>query len=235
MEVGLEVYNDNSVLQINNSYRNHHMMQKGSYTVTHANGDYSGTLPQGVVYSGRNPFIAIKSSRYIRIVREKSGSTFHFRFIWNEEGSAVPSSWTLDYYVYDALPPTPSAHGIGLQTFDASGYPIFDSGFPPCNVIDMIQQVAIFHPVTSTTRSYNYPIQNLAVAMCQQAYYLLEVSFEAPNGQFIPGTEYYSIRAKTSSGLITTLDTMERNNAGAPGTNARQNNAAYLVIDVTNV
>lgn len=233
MDFGLEVFNDNLVLQINSSYKNHFLMATGTYTVTYANADYSGTLPTGVVYTGRNPFIALKNSRWVRVVRERSGNTFHFRFLWNENGPSVPSSWQLQYYVYDSLPPEPSAHGIGFQTFADDGSPIFDSGRPFCDVVGSIQQTAIFHPVTSTTRQYSYDRNNLAVACCQQAFWILETQFEGPGGTNpVPGTEYYSIRARVAGNTIYTLDTLERNNAGGPGTQSRQNNTMYLVINV---
>lgn len=233
MDFGLEVFNDQFVLQINSSYKNHFLMASGNYTVTYANADYSGTLPEGVRYTGRNPFIALQNPRYVRVVRERSGNNFHFRFLWNENGPGVPSSWVFKYYVFDSLPPEPSAHGIGFQTFDDTGSPIFDSGRPFCNVIGTIQQTAIFHPVNSTTRNYSYDKSNIAVALCQQAFWVLETQIEGPGGTNpVPGTEYYSIRPKISGNTVTTLDTLERNNAGGPGTQSRQNNAMYLIIDV---
>lgn len=236
MDAGLEVTNDLNVLQIGNLYKNYHMMQKGVYQADWRNGDYSGYLPTGVLYSGRNPFIAINNNDYVRYIRDRRpDGTYEFRFIWNgaRDLSQVIS---INYYIYDLLPPVASEHGVGLQTWDDNGVPIFDAAYNPCRILEFIQITAVFPPVGSVTTVKTYDRPNLAVAVCQQAHWILEDYLAVgPGGEEVAVTEYYSVRAITSPNTVTLLDGLERQNTGSPGSQRKWPTGGFMVIDVTGV
>lgn len=122
MPAGLYVLNDDDITQIDSTYRNLHLMRKGSVSFNTA------SMPVASVTGLKaTEVLVVRSTRPIRLAtRTMSGG------LRTESYGANGGSGNLEYWVFDT--PIPGSSDYGLQVFNASSTLVFDSGFPPMTV-----------------------------------------------------------------------------------------------------
>lgn len=140
MPVGLQVFNENNIVQIDSNYRNNALVRAGPY---------SGTSLVTVTVSGQNPLIFFRSEfRTILTDRRQTGSTFTFYFYPRGPGT---------YYIFDV---TSASGGFGLQIFTSSGELAFDSSRNYLRVVALVQLDANY---SNSERFLSVPGKSLAV------------------------------------------------------------------------
>jgi hypothetical protein len=153
MPAGLQVINDNGIVQIDELYRNLVFIQKwtfstgGDHTFTTSAGRFAPTL---VFYSNSVPTIPTAGILLLQSTKNGDGS-----YTYRVNGIG-------EVYLFD-VPPPPAAHGFGLQVFNAQGNIVFDSSTKPMVVRDSRR---FGGPVNFNVGGdyYAYPIQTLSVA-----------------------------------------------------------------------
>jgi hypothetical protein len=158
MPAGLQVWNANDFLQIDETYRNLVLRQKGTVPdggsgVSFAN----GVTPVCCIAPTIGPSGKAAALNGMSIV----GSTY----TWNVSAQA-------DYWVFD-VPPVPPAHGAGLQVKDASGNLVYDSDYAPMRVFKVYTHTpADGTPDGSMVQVDTLPAsQRLAFAQSAAAFY----------------------------------------------------------------
>lgn len=138
MTAGIQILNDNGIVQIDENYRNIHLVYKEVFAT---GGDHTITLsgrgsPVCVLYSTDTQGIAIMETSV-------SGS----QFTWRVNGIG-------EVYIFD-VPPIPSDHGSGLQVFDAAGSCAFDSN------LEVFKPMGL-RPFRAHFDRVDYPLQTIS-------------------------------------------------------------------------
>jgi hypothetical protein len=144
MPVGLTVFNDANILQIDENSLNFGCVAQGTVTLTNAHPAQAGyeSRPNQVrcaditVTGRQNPIIAIKASGPAGVLATtKSGTTVTFRIASIGTPTSNP---TVDYFVFDTNPASPTGAQAGLEIRDASGRVIFHSNFGNMQVVGAV-------------------------------------------------------------------------------------------------
>lgn len=129
IDAGLQVNNINNFIQIDSTFTNAVLRKSGETTVGYINNisfmDFEAELP---LFFFRNESNAYVGSRIMKT------SENNYRVYFNIDGYAgIP---TIQYYIFDLVPPTLQKSNFGLQVFDEQGKPVFDSNAYYCNFVD---------------------------------------------------------------------------------------------------
>ena len=131
MPVGLEVYNDSGVYQIDGSAPNYMLKASGSGTCNTAQttGGRTRYYTTIAVTSSEAPLIALGNTSHRMLVYavSVSGSTWTFMIVSSTNGA------TFNYYVFDKNV-TPSGT-VGLEVYNASGALLYKSGGKPLRIV----------------------------------------------------------------------------------------------------
>lgn len=141
MPTGFQVINDNGYLQIDETFKNMVLVQKGTVTLAKVNG--VGTLPyQQAAYAAiaypvisRQPVLALRSNALACYLANNNGFT-----VYGSEGAVV------EYYIYDQIGFGNAAGNAGMQVFDANGVEIFNSNN---NYMKVLSSYSVDLPVTN--------------------------------------------------------------------------------------
>ncbi|MCE7762959.1 hypothetical protein GQL56_09930 [Pseudomonas putida] len=174
MPAGLQVINDNGILQVDESFKNMVLTQKGTVTLSRPSGvgavPYQAAAYATIAYpvSARQPVLALRSNALVCYLANDNGFTVF--------GSA---SGAIDYYIFDQIGFGTSAGNIGLQVFDANGSEVFNSNNKYMKVLDLYSVELVVsnpgNPPTVPTYSGSVPSgKKLAVCMGVQStgYYI---------------------------------------------------------------
>ncbi len=154
---GLQVFNDNGSILIDQNYVNLALRGKGTVAIgtNAANGGYLGTELFGITL-GQPPLIAIRSSGFVSIA-DVGLDRFSYHLAKGVE--------TFDYWFFG--PPPVSTARYGLQVFDDSGKLVFDSNLGYVRMMQFIntQNTGMIYPDSGGVSSlFQYPITNAANA-----------------------------------------------------------------------
>lgn len=220
MPAGFQAVNANNIVQIDASYKNYILKEKGYGLLNYDNSEWLGNPANAytvTVNNAVNPLIAMHTKEFVRTWRIALGNgSFMFKFTvaYNNRppDPNLPFPAPFWWYVYDSPPPAASVHGVGMQVFNGSGQITFDSGYQYMKVLGTVSQIATFPPVSRVENDYRFGNDKVAFAICQQAI-LCDVDFlpVGPGGEVIEATNVFTITAavRKNQSTITTWDALE--------------------------
>ncbi|UXM94635.1 hypothetical protein N5853_11080 [Bartonella sp. HY329] len=131
MAVGLKVFNDNNVVQIDDSYRNYVLVQKGT-----------GASPSMI---DRATDLYIQSDEQLLVVvRSDSGATIVQNGKRNGVWHYIVNTWnpmeTFYWYAFGKNYPTPQDQ-FGLRVFNASGELMYHSALKPLSIVAAVSRI----------------------------------------------------------------------------------------------
>jgi hypothetical protein len=130
-DAGLRVFGDSGVFQIDNTYRNLSLREKGTF-VTTSNMYSSVSVAQISARTGfTSPILAVGGSVLSQPIVLYDSGTGRFSFAVRASG---PIGTQVPYWIFD-VPPPPPASGAGIRVWNASGQLVFDSSLPPLRVV----------------------------------------------------------------------------------------------------
>lgn len=153
MPAGLLIYNEDNFLQIDSKYQN--LFFAGKDTVTCSTTE--GTLKRGdVTVVGKCPVLAFRPNvnTQVRLV-SKSGDDWTYR-VYIHPNTTSP---TLEFWVFDLLPPSAPSSGAGLLIYSETGDLVFNSAEKPMKIVEAWS--GSFSG--TTTLSYAHPIVVLSI------------------------------------------------------------------------
>ena len=135
---GFTVYGDSGVAQVDNTYANLSLVEKGTLTTDQslygAQVSYKTIGPRSDLVS---PIICVGGAVWSRPETFYSATQIGFNV---SVGGPVGTQFT--YYIFDVPKNLGGAHGFGLQVFNAAGQPIFDASTGPMRVAAFIQNAS---------------------------------------------------------------------------------------------
>lgn len=148
--VGIQVKNDSSIFQIDETYKNFQLTNASSGTTSNSynDGNYNYYYYDYTITNAVNPIIALYcANRYVVVTAiTKSGATWTFRIASEFNDASV------NIYVFDVI--TTSPHNYGLQIFNSAAELVYHSGNKPLRIVDVIT-VDVSNPHTYTSgRTY---------------------------------------------------------------------------------
>lgn len=219
MTAGLQSWSTTgNVLQIDESYRNLVLRQKG-------------TVPEGggsiTFLNGVSPVVVlcpiIANAGYCAYISHLnvSGTTY----TWT-----VPA-WA-DYYVFD-VPPAPAAHGIGLQVFNAAGQIAYDSGLAPMRVLGVYNHTpADGSPANQSVQIATLPAATkVGFAQSAQAFYREQRMVSGSPWQAVGVEGIYKLDGQTQVWVRKTDIVFV---SGSPGI-SQHFTGVNIAVDVTNL
>ena len=227
MAAGIQVKGDHGVIQIDADYRNLVFISKHTFTTT-TGGLIADSSYGSISFTGRTtPVIAIRSTMATTVMAATIGSTSTFYII-----AKGPVGQTFTVYLYD-VPPPPSAHGVGLQVFDASGNIAFDSNWKPMVVSDAFSVPSSFLTANGSSSWRTIPTgRQWAIVHSANT---IRGRAAAPGGM---GSVTVIVRGVgfTYSGQTLSMEIYSLfQYSGAPDTDTLGIPGQYLAIDVTNL
>ncbi|WP_250467621.1 hypothetical protein [Caballeronia sp. GAFFF2] len=226
-DFGLKVVNANGFLQIDSTYANLGLRQKGSITsggAATANGWYAATL---TVAYGVSPMLAVRpaSGQCVLVSTSVSGSNITYKFYCNASGVAIT------YWLFDSPAGITGSGSYGLIVRNSSGSPVFDSRMSYLRILDFINgtgtNVSLSTPysktiaVVQTQLWYSWGISTPPYPQTGGIVNFLAMPFAVSNNTF-----------SASSGQL--IDYSRQDPAPAINSTAR-NGYAYIIVDVTNM
>lgn len=146
MPAGMQVYNDDGVLQIDENTLNFVMTGKGSSTCNTLLQSGWNTYYRDIVVTGVAPMLALQGSTAVGIASVTvSGFTWTFRVV-GATGAAF------DYFIFDLAIGTYST--AGLQVFTAAGVLAYHTDALPMRVVDFVDRQADYTYDYTSGRSY---------------------------------------------------------------------------------
>ncbi|MDR5778769.1 hypothetical protein QCE63_04900 [Caballeronia sp. LZ065] len=226
-DFGLQVFNANGYLQIDSTYANLALRQKGSFVsggAASSTGWYKAslTVPYGVT-----PLLAVRPSSGMCSLISSSVSGSNITYLFYCSASAV----TLSYWLFDSPAGIAGSGSYGLIVNNASGVRVFDSRMPYLRILDFINGSA-----TGPTLSANYG-KTIAVVQTELWYaYSVSVPPYPQTGGIINfDAMAFSIssgNAFSASGQLLEYSLEDP----APDVNTTPRTSyAFLVVDVTNL
>lgn len=226
MQAGLQIYNDNNLIQIDSSFSNWSVIKKGTLVLNSSDSEFSSGGTQLNV-AGVNPLIAIQGVNNNRTFRtrrlKQANGTFTFVFHMAQGAWAGPP--TIKYWIFDQ--PT-QAGSLGLQVFDQASKLVFDSSREYMRVMGLITQTGTFPYFGLKTTEYTFASNSLAVVSCQQAIKTDEYGSGQGNGYTV-----YSITARPLGNKVITYDGVEYDLGGGLAYRYARPNSSILVLDVS--
>ena len=151
MTTGLQVINDASTYQIDETSKNFQLTNAHTSGVTSSfynDGSYSYYYYDYTIYNAVNPILAVYcANRYVTVPAiSKSGSTWTFRIVSGFNNAA------LELYVFDVS--TTSPNNYGLQIFNASAELVYHSGNKPLRIVDLIDNTGTTVHTYTSGRKY---------------------------------------------------------------------------------
>lgn len=237
MNAGLSVYNDTNTIQIDSTFRNWRLVDKGTFLAGDWDGDGYGSNPRTVitVVNGVNPILAYNGfNSYIRVMRRQSGSTFTFTFTFRAWGPAGRP--TCNYFIFDAPPATISGGSAGLQVWNSAGALCFDSSYQYMRVLDLLAGSATFPLIGTRTETHSYPgVGNVAIVPMQQAMRINVVTLPVgPGGLDMNFRDVFTVTGNALNTTVTLIDSLEYEQPGDAVAYITQPAYSFLVLDVTN-
>lgn len=217
MPAGLQVINDNGILQVDESFKNMVLTQKGTVTLGRPGGvgvvPYQAAAYATIAYpvSARQPVLALRSNAHVCYLTNDNGFT-----VFGPSSGVV----TVDYYIFDQIGFGAPAGNIGLQVFDVNGAEVFNSNNRYMKVLDLysIDLVVnnVGNPPTVPTYSGSVPAgKKLAVCMGVQStgYYIEGIGTPQQPAVLI---RYWQCQCVTPADNTFTLSNSVINTFGGP-------------------
>jgi len=221
MSYGLEVKNEDDVLQIDETHLNYGFISSGTATcntfISSVSRLYRATV---TVTNGTNPVVAIHTDGNAIALSGivTSGSTRTYYYLGPQNAEFI-------YYVFDEYPESTS--GYGLQVFNASGDVTFNSNYPPMKVVGFGQ--------FGLAQSETLPSGVYAAVMEKPEWYAFTFEIQYPDGTW-PYRSLYTGVSTTSTNVYQLGLTFEAYQSSVEvdieGTVGSPN---ILVIDVTGI
>lgn len=149
---GFTAYGDGGVAQVDNTYANLSLVEKGTITTDQplygSSVSYKTIGPRSDLVS---PIICVGGSVYARPETFYSATQIGFNI-----SAAGPVGTQVPYYIFD-VPPAPGAHGFGVQVWNAAGQLIFDASMGPMRVVGFFQN-ATGTPIFTGTAGRSYAV-----------------------------------------------------------------------------
>ncbi|MEV8518684.1 hypothetical protein ABZR86_02690 [Dyella marensis] len=133
-DAGFTVYGDSGVAQVDNTYANLSLVEKGTLTTNQSL--YGASVTYGTIGPRSDlvsPIICVGGSLYARPETFYGAGQIGFNI-----SVAGPLGTQVPYYIFD-VPRAPPAHGFGLQVWNAAGQLIFDASAGPMRVVGFVQ------------------------------------------------------------------------------------------------
>jgi hypothetical protein len=129
MTAGIQIVNENSVIQIDQDYKNLVMVAKGSVTTT-------GALPTtaDISVTANNPVIAFVSSVPVCVTRMQSSGTS-----WIYRVATFGAAATVDYYVFDTPELVTVSDTFGIEVRKADGSLAWHSSMKTLKVVAFLE------------------------------------------------------------------------------------------------
>jgi hypothetical protein len=127
MPAGLQIFNDNNVLQIDSTYRNYALVRAGKFT-----GGAGGSAALNLSGLSRFALWAVVPAGYPGISPNTGGwynGARWFSYWFLNSISSVP----VQYYVFDIV--TPTGATFGLEVYDENGQLVFDGEGHPMKIV----------------------------------------------------------------------------------------------------
>lgn len=143
MPTGIQIINTANTVQIDDTFFNYAFISKHTLTFQNAGGPVTGGFGRQafLTVAGERPIIAARCGKPFTVSRARPSPTvpgqFEFGFIGANFGGIAVGD-TIDVYVFDRPPARPGS-GSGIQVFDASQRPVFDSAWKYLKVVDSRQ------------------------------------------------------------------------------------------------
>lgn len=174
MEAGFVVYNDHDTVQVDSTYTNLSVLNKGTLTT-----DVGGNFMQPEMPPER-----------IRVTRCSSAVAIPGRLIKSKTGNASVQWWLFG-------PPTDSGE-FGLQVFDASQRLVFDSNRQYARV------AGVFATSLNTTASRSYPAGRVYAGVVSQmgVRKLVTAAGAGDPGNWVSSIQYAGIRFSGTTAIL---------------------------------
>jgi hypothetical protein len=219
MTAGLQIFNANNVLQIDQDTLNFVLTNKGTATLTtDASWPVDPLQSATITITGTNPLFAFASPYDICVLRTTvSGSSFTY-YITSVN---CPNGGTVPYYVFDKANAAAISEHFGLEIFDASGNVVYHSGLKPLRIVG-----------ATSTYGINTLPSGPTYAVIQQNFEFRHTGIDT----HISNTHVTSVsRAMTNANVISVgLTTYENFTNTSPIVLSDFGAGAWIFTDVTN-
>jgi hypothetical protein len=208
-EAGLQVFNNSGILQIDSTYRNMRLVEKGVLMT----GPPSPVPPPQLIWGSGVLWVSLVSSVLAwRCAARCTLITY------------VPSAGiAVEWWRFDTSPPAPSNHG--LQVFNPAGALVFDSGDVCAKVLDVFES-----PLGIDGGAHVYPGKRIAVVQNNAAGMLI-------GGPGAPGSVQrwaYTAYMPNDPTVIVDFRIVEARTQAPPFIGTRTTpHPNYMVMDVT--
>lgn len=232
MEAGLQIFNDDSFIQLDSNYKNLEFKSKGTFSIAASDGSSGGSNISftNVSFVGVQPIIALNCANpcYASFV-SRSGNTWTFQ-IYNGSNFAI----TGEYFFFDE-PAATSSGKLGLQIFKEDGTLGYDSNKSYMRVLEYLSTTGSSADVTKS-----YPGKKVAFSMSDFGYRMVVTASPTdpgdPNLRFVQSWIHLG---KSPAGQFNVKDTATFTNARYGGGSTMQGFSEYpsrwLIIDVTDL
>lgn len=241
MAAGIQVFNDNNILQIDEFYQNMVLTSRGTFATARPGG--TGTQPYAQAYyytisypvSSRQPVLAVRSNGNVCYITNDNG------FILFSFGSAVSG----DFYIYDRVDFGNNSGNTGFQVFNQSGVEIFNANNNYMKVLGsydlnlIVPNIAV-NPAEVPTHSGSVQAgKTLAVSMgVQSTGWYASFSSTGQPGQAVINVRWWNCQVVTPSANTYTISNTIISQFGGPSASGQNSGAVAsynsgLIIDVT--
>jgi len=235
MAYGLRVFGDAGNVQLDETYRNFHLIGKGtaSTNTSSTQGDSStGTV---TVTGCTIPILAVRCSTHgvTYNVQSVSGSTWTFRVFASGAGFA-----TFEWFCFDMVSQPPSGKW-GLRVFNSAGQVTFDSNFKPMRVVDFIKNFDLAGTngtPTNVTKTYTAGRSYTAVTVRQGVYvnaFFTGLDFSRTEVFWFCGGAQAVADGVNVGRILTDHKTITNTQPGSIATAAANAIVDFIVIDLT--
>lgn len=217
MPVGLQVFNDDGIVQIDQDYFSFGLRQKGTAVCNQSIGGPTAMRYAAVTVTGATaPMIAVHHSGFLALYRVSvSGSTWTFYFLGG-------NGLTFEYFIFDVYNAAMAPPG-GLEIFNASGARVFSSQTPPARIVG----VGASFSGLNASRKY---------AACQGATGFTEVyedDLGGPGGSVLYRASIAGVLHNGSTNISSTFFTYESYLTTSIGTDRADPLPGIFLFDVT--
>lgn len=221
MSQGLEVTNDSGAFQITESFRNYHLVESGTFSVTGTSSPHTFTRS-----SLTAPLLALRSTS--NRVGQSSGTFSSGNLSTVIQGPMGTSAQTVSFWLFDVATSNPVS--FGLEVSNSAGALIYSSGIAPLRIIATVNVSGFTNATATYASGRTYAAIQTVSGHAQDT---TDLGFGYQNRSCMGMASWSSATIDARRNFTDTL-IQDEINENVPGLEFTGQAPGWIIVDVTN-